>query len=257
MLIAVIADIHGNIPALDAVLADLDRRGGADLLVNLGDCVSGPLWPRETMERLEGLGLPTVRGNHDRRVASEELASTQASDRFAYERLVPRQRDWLGSLPLTLEIAPSVLAFHARPDHDEKYLTEVIDDGRLLRAPLAVIEKRLKPFSAGPRLLLCGHSHRPELLRLDDGRLIFNPGSVGCPAYFDPTEPAHASETGTPHARYGMVEIGAGGALPRVETFAVPYDNEAAARRADESGRPEWAHALRTGFIPIRHRALV
>ncbi|RWE04771.1 MAG: metallophosphoesterase, partial [Mesorhizobium sp.] len=55
MRIAVLADIHGNVLALDAVLADLERRGGADLIVNLGDLVSGPLWPRETMERLEAL----------------------------------------------------------------------------------------------------------------------------------------------------------------------------------------------------------
>jgi predicted phosphodiesterase len=56
--IAVIADIHGNVMALDAVLNDLEQRGGADLVVNLGDCVSGPLWPRETFERLEALALP-------------------------------------------------------------------------------------------------------------------------------------------------------------------------------------------------------
>ncbi|WP_292649880.1 metallophosphoesterase, partial [Mesorhizobium sp.] len=55
MRIAVLADIHGNVIALDAVLDDLQQRGGADLIVNLGDCVSGPLWPRETMERLEAL----------------------------------------------------------------------------------------------------------------------------------------------------------------------------------------------------------
>ncbi|MER9595048.1 metallophosphoesterase [Mesorhizobium sp. M0244] len=73
MRIAVLADIHGNVLALDAVLDDLRRRGGADLIVNLGDCVSGPLWPRETMERREALELPTVRGNHDRRVARDPL----------------------------------------------------------------------------------------------------------------------------------------------------------------------------------------
>ncbi|WP_246691224.1 metallophosphoesterase [Mesorhizobium sp. WSM4306] len=59
MRIAVFADIHGNVLALDAVVADLERRGGADLTINLGDCVSGPLWPRETFERLEALDLPT------------------------------------------------------------------------------------------------------------------------------------------------------------------------------------------------------
>ena len=65
MRIAVISDIHGNLAALDEVLADIARRG-ADLTVNLGDICASPLWPRETFERLEDLKLSTVRGNHDR-----------------------------------------------------------------------------------------------------------------------------------------------------------------------------------------------
>ena len=103
MRIAVIADIHGNILALEAVLADLARRGGADHVVNLGDCVSGPLWPRETMERLEGLAWPTVRGNHDRRVADDPLDAMGPSDRFAHDRLTAAQRDWLAALPITAD----------------------------------------------------------------------------------------------------------------------------------------------------------
>ena len=99
MRIAVIADIHGNILALEAVLDDLARRGGADRVINLGDCVSGPLWPRETVERLQALGWPTVRGNHDRRVALDPLDEMGPSDKFAYDRLTPAQRDWLVALP--------------------------------------------------------------------------------------------------------------------------------------------------------------
>ncbi len=251
MRIAVIADIHGNILALDAVFDDLKRRGGADFVVNLGDCVSGPLWPAETMGRLQNLDMPTVRGNHDRRVALDPLDEMGPSDRFAHDRLTEKQRDWLEALPLTAEIVPSVLAFHARPDHDEKYLAEIIAEGRLIRAPQVAIEKRLAALDPEKyRLLLFGHSHRPELLRLADGRILFNPGSVGCPAYFDDAAPAHVSEQGSPHARYGLVELGPSNAPVRIECFAVSYDNEAAARRAEESGRPLWAHGLRTGFMP-------
>ncbi|MEI5677782.1 MULTISPECIES: hypothetical protein [unclassified Mesorhizobium] len=79
--------------------------------------------------------------------------------------------------------------------------------------------------------------------------MIFNPGSVGEPAYFDDTEPAHASQQGSPHARYGMVEIDPEGAM-HFEFFAITYDWESAARQAEQTGRPEWAHALRTGFMP-------
>jgi predicted phosphodiesterase len=250
MRIAVLADIHGNILALEAVLADLARRGGADLVVNLGDLVSGPLWPGETAETLQALGWPTVRGNHDRRVVADPLADMGPSDRFAHDRLTPAQRDWLAALPLTLEIAPSVLAFHARPDHDERYLSEVIDEGQLIRAPLKVIESRLRRIDPKYRLLLAGHSHRADLVRLSDGRLLFNPGSVGIPAYGDDTAPAHVSEQGSPLARYGLAEFDEEGAVVGIDALAVTYDHEAAANRAAEGDRPEWAHALRTGFMP-------
>jgi len=247
MRIAVVADIHGNILALEAVLNDLAARGSADLIVNLGDCVSGPLWPRETFERLEALGWPTVRGNHDR-VAADPVNEMGPSDRFAYERLTAAQREALVALPQKLEVAPGVTAFHARPDHDERYLTEAIENGRLVRASLAAIRKRLGSIDPDWRILLCGHSHRQDLVAMPGGPFIFNPGSVGCPAYADPTEPAHVSEQGSPHARYGIVDLD--GHLPRFEMMAVSYDHETAARRADEGSRPEWAHGLRTGFMP-------
>ncbi|MDX8500173.1 metallophosphoesterase family protein [Mesorhizobium sp. VK4C] len=250
MRIAVLADIHGNVLALDAVLDDLERRGGADLVVNLGDCVSGPLWPRETMQRLEALGLPTVRGNHDRRVADDPADEKMwPSDRYAQERLTPAQREALFALPLTLEIAPGIVAFHARPDHDEKYLADAIVDGHLVRAPLAAIRRRLKSLDPACRIALCSHSHRNELIRIPDGTVVFNPGSVGCPAYADDTPPAHVSEQGTPHARYGIVELGAPGRPDRFQAIAVDYDHEAAAKQAEQAARPEWAHALRTGFM--------
>ena len=66
MRIAVLADIHGNLLALEAVLADVAARGGADILVDLGDRVSGPLWPAQTLARLSDLPIVAVRGNHDR-----------------------------------------------------------------------------------------------------------------------------------------------------------------------------------------------
>lgn len=250
MRIAVLADIHGNVLALDAVLDDLERRGGADLTVNLGDCVSGPLWPRETMQRLEALGLPTVRGNHDRRVAQDPAgAEMWPCDRYAQEWLTAAQRKALLALPLTLEIAPGVVAFHARPNHDEKYLADTIVDGQLVRAPLAAVRRRLKSLDPACRIALCGHSHRSELIRIPGGPVVFNPGSVGCPAYSDDTPPAHVSQQGTPHARYGIVELDTPGRPDRFEAIAVDYNHEAAAKQAEQTGRPEWAYALRTGFM--------
>ncbi|ESY69084.1 metallophosphatase family protein [Mesorhizobium sp. M0051] len=251
MRIAVLADIHGNVLALDAVLEDLRQRGGADLTVNLGDSVSGPLWPRETFARLEALNLPTVRGNHDRRVAADPADETMwASDVYAQQRLTQAQREVLFTQPLTLEITPGVIAFHARPDHDEKYLADTIVNGQLVRAPLAAIRRRLKPLDPACRIALCGHSHRAELIRIPDGPVIFNPGSIGCPAYDDATPPAHVSEQGSSHARYGIVTLGDAGQPDGFENIAVSYDHEAAARQAEQADQPEWAHALRTGFMP-------
>jgi predicted phosphodiesterase len=246
MRIAVLADIHGNILALDAVLADLGRRS-ADLIVNLGDCVSGPLWPRETFERLERLGAPTVRGNHDRQVATLDPGQMEASDRFAFSELSDGQRAVLGQLPFSQQFAPGVIGFHATPTYDDRYVLDDTASGVLVRAPMEKILRRLGPIDQ--RIVVLGHSHRPDLVRLPNGTTVVNPGSVGCPAYQDPTGQAHVSESGTPHARYALLDV-EDGKDPIVMFLALVFDHESAAKRAEINGRPEWAHALRTGFMP-------
>ncbi len=245
MRLAVLADIHGNILALEAVLADLAGRG-CDRVVDLGDCVSGPLWPRETMARLAALGAATVRGNHDRLVAAGDPAGMGPSDRFAAEALTAEERERLGGLPPTLAVAPGILACHARPRHDELYLLDDIRDGRLVRAAPDAIARRVAGVDAA--IVLCGHSHRPDFVRVPGALTVLNPGSVGCPAYEDPVGRAHVSETGSPHARYAILDLSED--EPRVEWFALPYAWEDAARRAERNARPDWAHALRTGFMP-------
>ena len=246
MRIAIIADVHGNLPALEAVLADLERRG-ADLIVDLGDCACGPLWPRETMERLSRLDALTVRGNHDRQVAELPPGEMGPSDRFALRELTKEQRAALGELPMTRFIAPGVLACHGTPARDDLYLIEEVVHGRLVRDTVDGISTRLG--SAEAKIVLCGHSHRADLVRLANGALILNPGSVGSPAYDDAGPPAHVSEAGTPHARYAVLEESRKRGLT-VDFIAVTYPFEEAARRAAGNGRDEWAHALRTGFMP-------
>ncbi len=112
--IAVVADIHGNLAALDAVIEDI-AAAAPDLVVNCGDCVSGPSEPAGTAERLIGLGWPAVRGNHDRYLVDFAPEAMKATDRVAYDRLAPRHFDWLAALPMTMEVAPGVLMFHATP----------------------------------------------------------------------------------------------------------------------------------------------
>jgi predicted phosphodiesterase len=246
MRIAVLADIHGNLLALEAVLADMARRE-VDRIVDLGDCASGPLWPSETMERLAALGAPTVRGNHDRQVASLAPDEMGPSDRYAHGELTKAQRIHLGALPMIRSVAPGVLACHATPARDDLYLIEEVERGHLVRGTPEAIADRLGAVET--KVVLCGHSHRADLVQLASGPMIVNPGSVGCPAYDDASEPAHVSEAGAPHARYALLE-GDPQSGVTVEFIAVAYPYEEAARRAEANGRKEWAHALRTGFMP-------
>lgn len=243
MQVAVIADVHGNALALRAVLEDVARRGIREI-INLGDCVSGPLWPRESFDLIEASGCRTVRGNHDRWVAA---GGSGASDRVAREALSEAQVAWLGALPLRLEPLPGLLAFHARPDDDCAYLLETVEEGRLVPTRVDAVAARLGDTAASG--LLCAHSHIPGLLRLRDERMVINPGSVGCPAYDDPAVPAHVSESGSPFARYAVVDW-TDGAVASVSMLAIGYDHEQAARRAEALGRPGWGYALRSGLMP-------
>jgi predicted phosphodiesterase len=243
MKLAVIADIHGNLPALEAVLADIARRC-VTRIVDLGDCASGPLWPRETCEDLMARGLPTVRGNHDRWVAMLAPADMGPSDRYTFGALDDAQRRWLGELPATVRLDGNILAVHGRPDDDNRYLLEDIEQGRLVRAAADTIAQRLGATDAA--LVLCGHSHQQHMVRVPDGPLVINPGSVGLPAYRDPEGVAHVSEVGSPHARYAL--IGDGDGSMTIELVALDYDHASAAKRALSNGSPGWAHALETGF---------
>jgi predicted phosphodiesterase len=244
MRLAVIADIHGNLPALEAVLADLERRG-ADRIVNLGDCVSGPLWPRETMELLDTLGLPTVRGNHDRWLAETPRERMYASDAFAHDRLTDAQRRTLGALPAQLDLGDGIVAVHGTPRDDNEYLLDDVVDGGLMLARPHHIAERLGEMHA--TLLLCGHTHQARIVRGARSMLIANPGSVGCPGYVDPTPPAHVSEAGSPHARYAMLTLASG--RWSMDLIAIEYDWTSASKRATDNGRTEWAQALATGFV--------
>ncbi|RCK50782.1 metallophosphoesterase [Thalassospira profundimaris] len=249
MKIAILADIHGNALALKAVLADLKQREGADFIVNLGDCISGPLWPCETMKLLRQLDAITVRGNHDRQVATLPVETMIASDRYATSQITQQDREWLGALPQSTVIAPGIFACHATPDDDETYLIDRIENGGLVRDAETAISARLGNGAADCKIVLVGHSHRPDIVHTRNGITIINPDSVGCPAY-DDDEPAHVSESGSPHARYALLTINVNqpAALPDIELIAVAYDHEKAAQRADENGRSDWAYAIRTGF---------
>ena len=211
--IAAISDTHGNLLALEAVLADIATRS-VDVTVDLGDLLSGGLQPRETADRLVALRLPTVRGNHERQLLTTSPEQMSASDRLARAVISPEHLAWLASLPLTLELAVGVLAFHGSPSDDLTYLLETVEQTGARAATHDEVLERLGDVS-GWSLLLCGHTHLQREMRLPSGTLVVNPGSVGWPAYADNKPYPHVMEAGTPHARCAVSSElpGVGGCL--------------------------------------------
>lgn len=245
MRLALVSDIHGNLPALEAVLADIDRRG-VDRIANLGDLLSGPLWPVETAAVLRQQAWPQLAGNHERQLLTRALDRMGPSDRHARERLDHETLAWLAGLPATLQLADDVLLCHGTPTSDLVYFLETITPDGVRMATRDEVDARLGAALTAPGLVACGHTHVPRALRSSAGTLIVNPGSVGLPAYDDDAPCVHYIENGSPDARYAICERTPAGWC--AELVSVPYDHESAAAQADRNGRPDWAHALRTGY---------
>jgi putative phosphoesterase len=245
MKIAAISDIHGNLWALEAVLADIARRS-VDVTVNLGDLLSGPLLPNETAARLMALQLPTIAGNHERQVLTHDPARMGEADLYAHQHISAAQREWIASLPDSMRLADDVLMVHGIPGNDLIYWMESVTESGM--HPASASEVAARAGDAQASLILCGHTHIPRSMQLDDGRLIVNPGSVGLQAYDDAYPFPHVAENYTPHARYALLQRTAAGW--QVEHIAVPYDWHAASARAERNGRPDWAYALMSGRMP-------
>jgi len=242
---AVIADIHGNSDALAAVLADMDALGVTEA-VNLGDHFSGPLDASGTARSLLSRDYPSIRGNHDRWLVEKTPEDMGLSDRAAYAQLRSEHLDWLRALPATLLVHGEVFLCHGTPTSDLRYWMERVDaDGSLRSATIDQIEQQAMGVEAS--LILCGHTHLPRIRRLRDGRVLVNPGSVGCPAYDDETPVYHRVETGTPNASYAIAEKAVSGWS--ITFRSVPYNSARMVAMATSNGRDDWALALTTGWI--------
>jgi len=165
--IAALYDIHGNLPALDAVLAEVDT----DVIVVGGDFALGP-WPAETIERLRTLGgdVRFIRGNADRELVQGEpgLAPPELME-FVRAQLASEDIEFLRSLPLTETIGRTLFC-HATPRNDEEIFTRDSPDERWAAA--------LAGVDAG--IVVCGHTHVQFDRRVGDVRLV-NAGSIGMP----------------------------------------------------------------------------
>lgn len=247
MLLAAISDIHGNSAALDAVLADIARRGIRNV-VNLGDSLSGPLDPAGTADRLLDLGLPTVSGNHDRTLVDRPPEAQALWEQWTYPLLSSRHLDWVRSLPPLLDWN-GILLTHGSPRGDEdNWLHDRDGQGGMRERTLEEVTERAGNHPH--RLMLSGHTHLPRMVRLPDGRCLVNPGPVGVPAYSDPRPPVPtAAMTGAPDARYAICEIVDGGWTVALAT--VPYNATGMIARAEAHGASDWASALATGWSRV------
>jgi putative phosphoesterase len=220
MRIAALYDIHGNLPALEAVLAEI-RLSDADTVVVGGDVLPGPM-PRETLARLLDLPLPVrfIHGNGDRAVL-EELTGAGASGlppeareavRWTARQLTPDDRLRLAGWPATLRLAVpglgAVLFCHATPRNDTEIFTRQTPAVRLLPV-----------FGGqGADIVVCGHTHM-QFDRPIGATRVVNAGSVGMPF-------------GAPGAYW--LRLG-----PDVELRHTPYDLAAAAERIRATDYPQ------------------
>jgi predicted phosphodiesterase len=219
--VAALYDIHGNLPALEAVLEEIGR-AGVDHIVVGGDVVPGPQ-PRETMSRLEEAGVSTsfIHGNGEREVLAviaggEPGPSVPAAQhdavRWVAQDLLPRQAEamaaWPGVLRLDVARIGEVLFCHATPRSDTELFTRVTPEERL--------HEIFDEVDAA--LVVCGHTHM-QFDRMIGGTRVVNAGSVGM-------------RFGGPGADWLLLG-------PEVELRRTPYDPEAASARILASGYPQ------------------
>ncbi len=237
---AIFSDIHGNLPALEAAIADAESRGCSEF-INLGDILSGPLWPRETADFLMKRSWTTIRGNHERQLLTLPRGRLNRSDTHTIAELSARHIAWIGGLHATMELEADLFLCHGTPDSDLRYFLEHVDEGGTREATIEEVAAR----AAGrpERVILCGHTHIPRDVLTAAGKRIVNPGSVGLPAYDDEHPFPHIMETGSPEARYAILDG------EQIQLLAVTYDHESAATQAERNGRNDWAHALRHGLM--------
>ena len=226
MNVALLADVHANLPALEAVLLDAEARG-AEAIWNLGDFVGYGAFPDQVVRRLREIEATSLIGNYDQKVLSfeqnrQEWSQSKAGEKFvafewAWENLSTSSREHLASLPQQVRLSMDDLRFllvHGSPAEIDETVTELTSDVRL--SELASL--------ADADVVACGHSHEP-FLRAVDGVTFVNPGSVGRPEAFDP------------RASYAMLTV-TGGELS-VEHRRVDYDVTEAVEALRKAGLPD------------------
>ena len=246
MRYALISDIHANLEALDAVLADIDRGGDTDAIYHLGDLVGYSSNPNGVIDRLRERAIAGIAGNYDSTVAADYKHCGCQSDNarqeelahlsYAYTRatVTPANKRHLGGLPFSLDLRPNgghasgprLVLVHGTPTLNTVYWTADRSDDFCLKMAAGV------GLKAGD-MIAFGHTHKPWYRQVS-GIHFVNTGSVGRP------------KDGNPHAGYVRVTFGDAGV--DVALVRVPYDVEATIAGVRAAGLPEdFTEYLRTG----------
>jgi predicted phosphodiesterase len=217
MRVGVIADVHANLVALEAVLDDLPS---VDHVVCLGDVVGYNPWPGECVDRVRSVAAVTVAGNHDRTVGTPERyranEMARAGLELARERLDDDQRAWLDDLPERVTVADDrALAVHSHPDPARR-------DAYVYPAEFDAVAAHVADAVAHAEALLLGHTH-VQHAATHEGVLVCNPGSVGQP------------RDGDPRAAYAVLEVGDD---VSVDLRRVEYDVDRVRRAVADAGLP-------------------
>ena len=249
MKYALISDVHSNLPALEAVLEDIDRRDDVDAIYHLGDLVGYAPWPNEVVALLKERGITGIAGNYDSTTATdyphcgckadsprgEELS--HLSYEWTREHVTAETKRFLGALPFRMDLRPrgghksrpQLVLVHGTPTLNTLYWTE--------DRPDSFASKMAK--AAGARegdLIAFGHTHKPWD-RLVEGVHFVNTGSVGKP------------KDGDWRASYALVE--ADERIENVQFVRVEYDLERAVEGVLGSDLPnEFADQLKAGGTP-------
>jgi len=249
MKIALISDIHANLPALEAVLDDLAARPDVEATYHLGDLVGYAPWPNEVVARIREEGIPGVAGNYDSTTATdykhcgcryedprqEELS--HLSYAWTREHTSPESKAWLGTLPFRLDVrplgghqaGPTLILVHGAPTLNTLYWTE--------DRPDSFCSKMAERAGAGRGdLIAFGHTHKPWDREVEGVHFV-NTGSVGRP------------KDGDWRAGYVILELDGDGV--GVEVVRVEYDLERARTGILESTLPDdFAKYLAAGGAP-------